>query len=105
MKGKPEVVGGRPAAVWDADRGHMLGACAVGDLISLLLDHRRGGWCLCLAEGGREGSQGVTTGQRGAALQESPSIQSFRTHGCLLTQMRSPGKRVPAVGSIRPSRV
>ena len=34
MKRQPEVIRRRPAAVGDADRRHMLGAIAVGDLIS-----------------------------------------------------------------------
>ncbi len=63
----------------------MLGAVAVGDLILALLDHRWG-VMLFLADRGCDGSDGETAGQRGAALQESPTIRSFRTHGSLLRE-------------------
>src|SRR5439155_25439190 len=86
MKRKPEVIRRRPAAVWDADRLHMLRAIAVGDLtVVVALDHGRR--CMCqwfLAERGCRGSQGETTGQRGAALQELPPIKAFRPPRCSL---------------------
>jgi hypothetical protein len=66
MKDEPEGIGRRPAAVGDADRGDETRAVAVGDLIFVALDHF---WrCWCLADRGRHGSQGETTGQRGAAF-------------------------------------
>ena len=85
MKHEPEGIGRRPAAdgMGYADRGHETGAIAVGDQLLAALDER-GLVCGCLAARGRDGSHGQTTGQRGAALQESPSIRSFRTHRSLL---------------------
>src|SRR6185436_15982862 len=96
MKRQPELIRRRPAAVGDADRLHVLGAIAVGDLTILVaLDHGRGCMChLFLAERGYRGSQGETTGQRGAAFKEFSSSRSFRTHRCLL-QMSQPGNRFP----------
>src|SRR6185295_7197359 len=87
MKCQPEVIRRRPAAVGDADRLHMLGAIAVGDLtIAVASDHGRGGLCRrFLAERGCCGSQGETTCQRGAAPEELPSSTSFRTHGLSLS--------------------
>ncbi len=88
VKNEPEGIGRRPAAVGDAYRGHELGAVAVGDQLLGALEHRRG--CrylsryLCLGDRRRDGSQGETAGQRGAALQEFPSTRSFRTHRSLL---------------------
>src|SRR6516162_10971361 len=64
MKGKPEVIRRRPAAVGDADRLHILRAIAVGDLtIAVALDHGRRCMCHgCLAERGCCSSQSETTG-------------------------------------------
>ena len=66
MKDEPEGIGRRPAAVGDAYRGDETRAVAVGDLILVALDHWWGCWCL--ADRGCCGSQGETTGQRGAAF-------------------------------------
>src|SRR5882762_9384676 len=82
MKDEPEGIGRRPAAVGYAYRGNETRAVAVGDVILVALDHC---WrCWRLAHRGCYGSQGETTGQRGAAFKEFPSSRSFRAHGSLL---------------------
>src|ERR1700681_1558240 len=84
MKREPEFIGRRPTAVRHTHRGHEMGALAIGDQLLAGLDELLRSWCLaswCLAVSwrlairGRYCSQGQTTGQRGAALEESPSIR------------------------------
>ena len=93
MKREPEFIGRRPAAgrVPHSYGGHEMGALAIGDQFLARLDElfRSGclaaSWCLTdslrLADRGSYCPQRQATGQRGAALEESPSI---RLHGSLL---------------------
>src|SRR5262245_2868776 len=108
MKDEAEVIGRRPSAMGDADRGDEPRAVAVGDLIRFALDHGWGCWCCWrLADRRCDGSQGKTTGQRGAAFQEFPSKRSFRANGSLLRRSAYGGQigpvsnRLPDVESIR----
>jgi hypothetical protein len=82
MKHEPEGIGRRPAAdgVGDAYRRHETGTIAVGDELLIPFDEL---WML-LGARRRDGSHCQTTGQRGAALQESPSTRLFRSHESLL---------------------
>src|ERR1700730_17161672 len=87
MKREPEFIGRRPTADWVRHpfRGHETGALAIGDQFLACLDELFRLWCLAvswwLARRGSYGSERQTTGQRGAALEESPSI---RLHASLL---------------------
>src|SRR6185503_14940974 len=107
MKHEAEGVGGRPTAVRYPYGGHEMGAIAIGNQILVAPDHRWVIviWCLCsgsrcLGARRRYCSQRQTASQRGAALEEFPSIKSFRTHRPLLRKWES----LPAVESIQPSR-
>src|SRR5262245_60257939 len=88
MENEPERIGRRPTAVRYAYRRHEVGAFAVGNQVLVASDHLRSGcWCLtsgcwCLTARWGYCSQGQTASQRGAVLEEFPSIKSFRTHRC-----------------------
>src|SRR5262245_41283620 len=86
MKREAEVVGRRPAAVRDADRGDVLRPRAVGNLaVPLAFDHRRLGRRLLPERRGRS-AQGEAARQGGTVSQELSPSRSFHAHE------RSPGK-------------
>ena len=103
MKHEAEGIGRRPSAVRNAHRSDEMGPLAVCDQLLAAPDHLRGRWFRrwCLASRRRYRSQRQTTSQRGAALEEFPSIKSFRTHRSLLRksdcqEIASPRSRVYA---------
>src|SRR5215831_4142079 len=83
VKREPEFIGRRSAAgprrVRNPDGGHEVRALAVLDEFLACLDELFWLWCFgvswCLASRGRYRAERQTTGQRGAALEESPSIR------------------------------